>query len=214
MICSFVCAVGALDVTHAAGPTLFRTYEVAKNRTYNCTIWEAARATSAAPTFFKRIKIGPPTSGVEYVDAGLGYNNPVKEVIAEAVRVFGEEAHVACVVSIGTGQVENANFVKPGHFQNWFPLDLVSALKNIAMDSGKTAEEMNIKYGKMPGIYYRFDVDRGLQSISLEEWKQLGAVRAHTGNYMRLEAINREIDHAVKALSGLHQTCTAGQLGT
>ena len=208
-----MCAVGASDVTHAAGPTLFRTYEVAKNRTYNCTIWEAARATSAAPTFFKRVKIGPPTSGVEFVDAGLGYNNPVKEVIAEAVRVFGEEAQIACVVSIGTGQVGNTNFVKPGVFQKWLPLDLISALKRIATDSGKTAEEMNIKYGKVPGIYYRFDVDRGLQSIPLEEWKQLGAVRAHTGNYMRLEAINREIDYAVKALSGLHQTCTAGQLG-
>jgi patatin-like phospholipase/acyl hydrolase len=34
-------------------------------------IWEAARATSAAPTYFRGIKLG----GVEYVDGGLGFNN-------------------------------------------------------------------------------------------------------------------------------------------
>ena len=66
----FVCAVGSSDIGHAAGPTLFRTYEVTKNGSYNCKIWEAARATTAAPTFFKRIKIGSLASGVEYVDAG------------------------------------------------------------------------------------------------------------------------------------------------
>ncbi len=78
---------------------------MAKSKEYNCRIWEAARATSAAPTFFKRIEIGPSGSGIEYVDAGLGCNNPIKQVIEEAVRVFGEDSEVACIVSIGAGQV-------------------------------------------------------------------------------------------------------------
>jgi len=36
-------------------------------------IWEAARATSAAPTYFPRIKLDE----YEYVDGGVGFNNPV-----------------------------------------------------------------------------------------------------------------------------------------
>jgi patatin-like phospholipase/acyl hydrolase len=36
-------------------------------------IWEAARATTAAPTYFARMQLGD----YEYIDGGIGYNNPV-----------------------------------------------------------------------------------------------------------------------------------------
>jgi predicted acylesterase/phospholipase RssA len=38
------------------------------------TIWQAARATSAAPTYFERLTVGDD----QFVDGGLGYNNPVQ----------------------------------------------------------------------------------------------------------------------------------------
>ena len=212
----FVCAVGTPDVTHAAGPTLFRSYDVEKNREYNCTIWEAARATSAAPTFFKIIMIGPDGSGIEYVDAGIGCNNPVKEVIAEAARVFGEDAPIAVIVSIGTGQSGSVGLTKPDAFQKWLPTNLISVLKEIATDSGRVAEEMERKYKNASGLYNRLDVDRGLQSVSLDEWKKLGDVRAYTKNYMKLEVVNRRLDGVVGVLNGSfsHQTRTAGELGS
>ena len=211
---SFACAVGTSDITHAAGPTLFRSYDVAKNKEYDCKIWEAARATSAAPTFFKRIKIGPSGSGIDYVDAGIGCNNPIKQVIAEAARVFGDEAPVACVVSIGTGQSGSVGLAQPDAFQKWLPTDLIKGLEQIATDTGRVAEEMELRYKDIPGLYNRLDVDRGLHSISLAEWKQLGSVREHTKNYMRLEVIDRRVDHVVRTLCGLcpDQTCKAGNL--
>ncbi|MCJ1396593.1 hypothetical protein MMC18_009484, partial [Xylographa bjoerkii] len=81
-------------------------------------------------------------------------------------------------------------------------------------DSGKAAEEMELKYKNIPGIYYRLDVNRGLHSISLDEWKSLGKVREHTKNYMRTEAIDKRVDAIVDRLVGstLGQTCKAGQL--
>lgn len=212
---SFVCATGASDVTHPSGPTLFRSYEVAKNKEYNCYIWEAGRATSAAPTFFKRITIGPRGSGVEYVDAGLGCNNPVKQVIAEAARVFGENAQVACVVSIGTGQSGSVGYTRPDAFQKWLPIKLINVLQEIATDSGKTAEEMEQKYKNLPGIYHRLDVDRGLQSVSLDEWKRLGDVRLHTKNYTKLELVDKRIDRIVGTLVGSScETCEIGRLSS
>lgn len=108
-------------MTHPTGPTLFQTYNVERNRTYNCTIWEAARATSAAPTFFKRITIGPDGSAIDYVGAGLGCNNPVKQVLAEAAREFGDHAPIACVLSIGTDQTNSENFGNPAVVSEWFP---------------------------------------------------------------------------------------------
>jgi Patatin-like phospholipase len=177
----FVCAVGRSDVTHPAGPTLFRTYDVTRNKEYNCAIWEAARATSAAPTFFKHISIGPDGAATAYVDAGLGCNNPIKQVLAEAARVFGDHTHVACVLSIGTGQADSADFGQPGccqlAVQRVFPIDVIRILKKIATDSGSTAEEMEQRY-RNSNIYHRLDVDRGLDSVYLDEWKRLGDVRA------------------------------------
>ena len=46
----FVCAMPANSIKYA---TRFRTYIVRNHTTPNCKIWEAARATTAAPTFFK-----------------------------------------------------------------------------------------------------------------------------------------------------------------
>ena len=215
MTISFVCATGASDVTHPSGPTLFRSYEVAKNKEYNCCIWEAGRATSAAPTFFKRIKIGPQGSEVEYVDAGLGCNNPVNQVVAEAARIFGENAQVACVVSIGTGQSGSVGYAKPDAFQKWLPIQLINVLQEIATDSGKTAEQMEQKYKHLPGIYYRLDVDRGLQSVSLDEWKRLGDVRLYTKNYMKLELVDKRIDNVIEALVGSsYKTCEVRRIGS
>ena len=86
----------------------------------------------------------------------------------------------------------------------------------ISTDTSKTAEEMEKRYRNLPGIYYRLNVDRGLQSVSLDEWKRLGDVRAHTKNYMKLEGIDRRVDGVVNALSGstAHQTYELGQLGS
>ena len=214
IIASFVCATGAADVTHPSGPTLFRSYDVAKNNEFNCCIWEACRATSAAPTFFKRIEIGNPGSKVEYLDGGLGCNNPIKEVVAEAARVFGENAQVACVVSIGTGKSGNMAYDKPGTFQNLLPTELIKVLKEMATDTGKAAEEMEQRYKNL-SIYHRLDVDRGLQSVSLDEWKELGKVRLHTKNYMKMDLIDRRVDNIVEALIGSSRDVyEAGRLGS
>ena len=209
-----MCAVGTSDIIHAAGPTLFRSYDVAKNKEYNCEIWEAARATSAAPTFFKRIKIGPSRSGINYVDTRISYNNPIKQVIAKATRVFREGAPVGCIISVGTGQSGSVGLAQPDTFQKWIPTDLIKGLKEIVTDSGRIAEEMELRFKNIPGLYNRFDVDRGLNSVSLAEWKQLGTVREHTKNYMRLELVDRRVDHVVRALCGLSDPiCKAGNLG-
>ncbi|KAF1350209.1 acyl transferase/acyl hydrolase/lysophospholipase [Delphinella strobiligena] len=61
----FVCTQRALAVG-AGHPFLMRSYADSTNID-GLTIWQAARATSAAPTFFKRLKIG----NREYIDGGI-----------------------------------------------------------------------------------------------------------------------------------------------
>jgi patatin-like phospholipase/acyl hydrolase len=55
-----------------------RSYEsgvVVPTEYKNWSIWEAARATSAAPTYFDRFY----KNDKIFVDGGLGFNNPVME---------------------------------------------------------------------------------------------------------------------------------------
>lgn len=212
----FVCAVAAADVTHGAGPVRFRSYPATKNKEYNCLIWEAARATSAAPTLFKRIFIGPRASAVGYVDAALGFNNPVKQVVEEAAEVFGPASPVHCIVSVGTGTVGNTTYSTPNRFQRWLPTKLISVLKRMATDTHQVAEEMEKRYKNVPDIYHRLNVNRGLSDISLQEWRRLGDVRAHTKNYVRLTEVNRRLDSVVSSLIGLpeHRGCELGNLGS
>lgn len=67
-----------------------------------CTIWKAARATSAAPTFFKAMHIDQPSPGMDYVDGGLGHNNPSLLAREEAKRIW-PASKSCCLISIGTG---------------------------------------------------------------------------------------------------------------
>lgn len=196
-------------------PRLFRTWEADKYPGYNCTIWEAGRATSAAPLFFKRISIGDPGLREEFVDAGLGCNNPVRYLIEEAQREFDLTREVSCIVSIGTGKPKVAGFKAPSLFQRTLPLDLIKVLASIATDSEAEASVMKARYQNCPNLYHRLNVERGLEGIALEEWEKLGDVKTHTMVYLREDDVNNDIDLIVDALIGRSpQTFRLGQLGT
>lgn len=66
-----------------------------------CKIWEAARATSAAPSFFDPITVGYPAQ--KFAEGGIGANNPVHYVLREAADIWPDaQDRVQCLLSIGT----------------------------------------------------------------------------------------------------------------
>jgi predicted acylesterase/phospholipase RssA len=208
----FVCAVPAKHINRQ--PRLFRTWSADKSPGYNCTIWEAARATSAAPTFFKRISIGDAGLQEEFIDAGIGCNNPVRYLVEEAGKEFGPERTVSCIVSIGTGKPMVAGFKSPGLFQRVLPLDLIKVLASMATDSETEASTMKARFQNCSGLYHRLNVERGLEEVSLEEWEKLGEVKSHTMAYLSDSTVSQGIDVIVDALVGKSsKTFPLGQLG-
>ncbi|EPE02605.1 kinesin light chain [Ophiostoma piceae UAMH 11346] len=193
---AFVCAVTKVDVQARAGPRLFRTYNVRTNATFNCTIWEASRATSAAPTYFDPISIGNPGEQETFVDGGLGYNNPIKKVLEEASLVFPNR-QVGCVVSIGTGLASAIQFPRVPFTR---PFKLVKALAKMATESDVTAEEIQVQFQETKDTYFRFSVDRGLNNIHLAESNNFSKVRTYTTEYIRQSTVSFQIDAVVKAL--------------
>jgi predicted acylesterase/phospholipase RssA len=202
---AFVCAMPAKNLAY---PRRFRTYPVRELASANCMIWEAARATTAAPTFFKRIAISEEgRAKEEFVDGGLRCNNPSVQVLEEARNIFGDDRKISCLVSIGTGHPGTIGLSKPDSFQKILPTKLIGVLKAIATDCESTAHGLRSRFKQFPNFYFRFNVTHGAGSVSLKEWEKMSDVETHTKAYMEEVTISASIDAVVKLL------CTCGTDG-
>ena len=195
---AFVCAVPANSMAY---PRRFRTYPVRTLASANCRIWEAARATTAAPTFFKRIAIGEEGQAKEeFIDGGLGCNNPANQVLEEARNIFGNDRLVHCLVSIGTGHPGTIGLAKPDAFQKVLPTKLIAVLKKIATDCEDVANGLSARFKDLEKFYFRFNVAHGAEGISLEEWRKIGVLTEHTKAYMAEVSVSKAIDEIVDIL--------------
>ncbi|KAH4120737.1 hypothetical protein HBH70_202610 [Parastagonospora nodorum] len=163
-------------------PRILSTYDPNDRTT---RIWEALRATSAAPTFFEEMQFGTPK--VTYLDGGVGFNNPCAEV-DYAAKALWEGRSIGVVVSVGTG-LQSIPSVKK--IASWLPfglgtdISLASALAGMATSTARVDNELKRMYYNSDTKYYRFDVDRGLANISLEQWMKEDEMAALTEQYMR-----------------------------
>jgi len=188
-------------------PVLLRTYETG-SAPINCTIWEAARATSAAPTFFPPIKFRDRTGG-EFIDAGVGCNNPTKILIKEAKSYYRLKGYTAakptCLVSIGTGQKDLIQLNKAAStfwFKDRTGLSIAPILGEIVTDCENTHDEVTLSCieDRATDLYYRFNVSQGLQEVVLDEWEKADDIRTYTDKYMRLNQTDHNLLECVKLL--------------
>jgi predicted acylesterase/phospholipase RssA len=201
-------------------PILFRSYDTHENNASKSAIWKAARATSAALSFFDPVFINVPAPGAWYVDGGLRYNNPAQVALDEARQCWPRIKRFS-ILSIGTGRQTNVEFVNIKNVQppkettasteglfmkvmNKVPgrnvvmnapgaandmLHIGKACVELSTSSEPTHEAMlalaNSKdpYHRFP--YYRFNVENGMDSIGLEEWKANVRIGELTEQYMR-----------------------------
>lgn len=200
----FVCATFP-NALNAPTPTLFRTYEPRQGRFIDCMIWEAARATSAAPTFFKPIEIDN-GHGVRsrYTDGCIGTNNPTDVVLREASEIFPDRK-IACIISIGTGKPKNTMLARPSIFWRNMPrVDVALAIVDIAGDCEKIAEATEHRFSNTPNIYFRFNVDRGMEEINLGDWERLDVVDNVTEIYVKSTKVSKAMGDAAAALRARH----------
>lgn len=192
----FVCAIPTRNIQR--NPRLFRTWSADKNPGYNCAIWEACRATTAASTFFKPILIGQPGLQEEFVDAALGCNNPVTQVVREATQEF-QKREIGCVLSIGTGK-QGITAIRSSRFDIRGGISRIKAWKRITTDAEHESREMQERFKDRPGSYFRFNVERGLEGIALSEWDKMSDVKTHTIAYLDSEDVSQEVDRVVMVL--------------
>lgn len=193
---SFVCATSKLTSSNVC-LTSYRSPRTTNHLLNSTKIWEACRATSAATSFFNPISIGPYSE--EFVDGALGANNPINMVWSQAQDLWGPDlqAKLRCLVSVGTGVPS----LKLFHDDI---LHIGGSLVALATETENTAEQFRRHYSNLDdeGRYYRFNVNRGLEDVGLEESKKKNVIAAATGVYVESQEVYKQMRACVDNLVG------------
>lgn len=183
------------------------------------SIWQAARATTAASSYFKPQLLGSGKSAQEYIDAAIGANNPVEYLLREAVDEFGAARPLGCVVSIGTGTRGNQlgrastgwrNFVQaPVYYWR-----LLHTLKTTATDCEETHRHLASRTHPFPGSYFRFNVPEAA-NINLHDYKQMPFLKSSTAAYLAGPEASKQVEEVAAGLGAdlFDHSLTLGHIG-
>lgn len=172
--CPKIAVVSCLTSQKCLKNFLFRNYNLHGNvashymGTVNSRIWEAIRASSAAPGYFEEFKHG------DYLheDGGVLNNNPTAIAIHEAKHLWPGEA-LQCVVSLGNGRYEpSMDLVLPTGSS------LMAKVTAIVQSATNTEGVHTVLVDLLdPAAYYRFNPymseDFGLDEIRPEKVRQM-----------------------------------------
>lgn len=198
-------------------PYLFRSYRHPRRRSLaplesvlerspddnvNYPIWKVARATSAAPSYFKAIKMRGNNEGFKFIDGGFGVNNPSEEVYRSVRQLSNNQpGAVSDFVSIGTGKKNMG-----GGKDYLLPLRLIREAVKLATESERTHETMQDRSNQEGLRYNRFNVESGLGNIKLDTWKgkrgtkTLELIRRKTNEYLQTPGMRDRIDEVARRL--------------
>ena len=165
---------------HLRQPWFFRSCRAREDPAYDFALWEVARATSAAPTYFPPARIGSWT----LIDGGTFANNPAMCAYADARRA--DPAADILLVSLGTGRHVEPVAYRPG-LLGW-----ASPILNIVFDGVSRTVEYQLQdiLPLEPGRrqYYRFQTDLTIAGDAIDDTRPAS-----------LAALQREGEHIIAA---------------
>ena len=140
-----------------------------------------------------------------YVDAALGCNNPLNELLHEADDLFGKDRPIGCIVSLGTGSKPlPSDLGRPsGVFGTikW-AIGVIKVLKELAVDTEKDSYEVQERFRRFAGTIFRFNVEGGAENISLSSYEMLPELRKRTYAYLNQPYITDDIKDVSDRLVG------------
>lgn len=135
-----------------------------------------------------------------FLDGGVWSNNPTMETVIESLSLSGEvkEAN-GLVLSIGTGS-------RPLPVSTKIGPAFIRSFRRSVNETGRTEEVMEFWASKL-FTYKRFNVQKGLGDIKLDEWKTkknrnitLDQIDAATTDYLQQPSIQAELKETAKIL--------------
>ncbi|KAG9073987.1 hypothetical protein FS749_014503, partial [Ceratobasidium sp. UAMH 11750] len=127
-------------------------------------------------------------------------------MLEEAQEIFPNQ-HVACIISLGSGQPRVASILD----SDSNPEELITTLEVIAKDCGREAERMYLRFQNVDDFYFRLNVEQGMQSIRESDHKEASAIQAHTKAFI-LKLDPTSIDRAAQAIIERRESVTTSNL--
>ncbi|KAF4985723.1 hypothetical protein FDECE_16363 [Fusarium decemcellulare] len=176
------------------------------------TISLAARATSAAPTYFPEVIFpeGTPKSKdaerLLFWDGGLLNNNPIDQLWYsryELVKSEDDPPHISCVISLGTG------YTKPDSpSESWFQLVGVAAeVMEFSTNTNAKAKDftrhmttLNLRGEHKETKYVRLNPSLGKSQIGLADYDKMAELKQMARDYIKDERNQPWINKAVDAV--------------
>jgi patatin-like phospholipase/acyl hydrolase len=122
-------------------PVMLTSYGVNKNM----AMWQAARASSAAPTYFAPYH--------NLIDGGLVNNNPALTACIEAAKLYKCVVSDCLVLSLGCGATEEA--LAPSDAAGWGDIGWLKPVLSIAMDGAADLVDLQLSDLLPAGQYLR-----------------------------------------------------------
>ena len=200
-------------------PYLFRGYNLPASKAHSSSllrnpeakgvyqIWQVVRATSAAPNYFSPITV----DGKLFVDGGFGTNNPTLEAFREATWSDDDMPSNLMIISIGSGVGKHLSRFGGSKSKYGLLLKYIESAIRMVSDTERVHQETLMISRERNMKYFRFNVDTGLEDISLDSWnirKEDGKrifetiirIQSETMKYLQRQDVREELRRCAKAL--------------
>ncbi|KAH0537758.1 hypothetical protein FGG08_005506 [Glutinoglossum americanum] len=169
-----------------------------------CSICDAARATSAAPTYFSEQRIG----GHVFIDGGVGCNNPSWAAYdhynnANKYHHSGMTWRGARMVNLGTGTCspEHSAPTPSGFFRSFRMTKVINLLRDTATNSEFEAAKVRTLAVNANFDYQRFSADTGVCWIKMDEYQRLEEIESLTNQYLSHSAVRERLGKCAEGLA-------------
>lgn len=149
-------------------PFFFKSHAAVRRATHDFPMWQVARATSAAPTYFEPARIAAERDGDYWalIDGGVFANNPAACALVEARTQFPEtKEYLVC--SLGTGALTRR--IAYDDARHWGVARWAKPVLDIVLDS--VSETVDYQLGQLlpASSYYRFQTSLQRGSEQMDE---------------------------------------------
>ncbi|KAL6713171.1 hypothetical protein ACLMJK_009292 [Lecanora helva] len=178
--CRVSVSIVVLLAQETGNQVILRSYKNDLHDQVSATISQAARATSAASSYFPPVTI----SGLQYVDGATRNNNPIMAVEADANSVWASEqigldSLIKCFVTIGTGVP--AKEAVPNTLSGMFSYSLSVATDTQAVH--QSFQDRRLHQWNERRLF-RFNVTKGLEKVELDDHEKRAIIERETRGYM------------------------------
>ena len=148
-------------------PHFFKSWRAAEAAERDVALWEAARATAAAPSYFEPALVRPAGAAapLSLVDGGVFAINPAMCAYAEAARLAPGQP--VTLVSLGSGRLTRP--IRHRQAARWGRIEWLRPVIDIVFDGVADTVDYQLEQVLGPDRYHRFQVTLDLASDALDD---------------------------------------------